>query len=77
MTTEYIDHPPADWHVLDVMRKRSRAWDWCAAMIDVDPDDFRERRCGPYQFRYVTIPGKHRNYEAAWDALEAMLATRH
>jgi hypothetical protein len=26
---------------------------------------------------FVRIPGKHRNRDAAWDALEEILATRH
>jgi hypothetical protein len=26
---------------------------------------------------WVRIPGKHRNRDAAWDALEDMIATRH
>jgi hypothetical protein len=26
---------------------------------------------------WVRIPGKHRNQDAAWDALEDMIATRH
>jgi hypothetical protein len=26
---------------------------------------------------FVSIPGKHRDKDAAWDVLEDMLATRH
>jgi hypothetical protein len=73
---EYVDRPPAGWVVLDVMRKSARKWDWVAAMIDVDPDDFRERRAEG-RFCWVRIPGKHRNEDAAWDAVQDMMTTRH
>lgn len=75
--TEFVDRPPAGWHVLRVMRKRSRSWDWCALMIDVDPDDFREGRCRRAKECWLTIPGKHRSRDAAYDVVEAMMATRH
>jgi hypothetical protein len=29
------------------------------------------------QQRWLRIPGKHRNKDGAWDALEDMMATRH
>lgn len=70
-----------------------RKWDWCALMIDAHPDDLKNCRCkvawlyiDPREYRpgsrtareaYVRVPGKHRNKEAAWDALQEMLATRH
>ena len=46
------------------------------ALFYVHPDDYRPgsrtaRQC------WVNIRGKHRNIDAAWDALEAMMATRH
>ena len=79
MTTPFLDRPPAGWFVLDVMKAEARKSDWCALMIDVPPDDFRERRPGALRARecWVRIPGKHKNRDAAWDTLEDMMATRH
>jgi hypothetical protein len=78
---EYLDRPPTGWFVLDVMRKTARKWDWCALMIDVDPDAdaFKNYRPGARTVCqcFVHIPGKHRNRDAAWDALEDLMATRH
>jgi hypothetical protein len=93
---EHLDRPPVGWFALDVMKAGSngRKWDWCALMIDVNPDELKH--CvfkmavfyvDPKEYRpdgsrtareaWVSIPGKHRNREAAWDALQGMLATRH
>jgi hypothetical protein len=74
---KYLDRPPAGWFVLDVMKTNSRKRDWVALMIDVDPDDFIARRANTTKERWVRIPGKHRTWEAARDALEDLLATRH
>ena len=91
---EYLDRPPSDWFVLDVMRKEQRKWDWIALMVNVDPDDLKNCACNfpalfyvyPDDYRpgdrkahqgWVRIPGKHRNRDAAWDALEDMISTRH
>jgi hypothetical protein len=72
---EYLDRPPSGWFILDVMRRERRSWHWSALMIDVPYDDFQNgantRSC------LVLIPGKHRNRDAAWEALEDMMATRH
>jgi hypothetical protein len=70
---EYQDRPPAAWFVLDVMRKEWRSWDYVALMIDVHPDDFKDYR-RMAQHRWVRIPGKHRNKDAAWEALENIIA---
>jgi hypothetical protein len=82
-----LDRPPAGWFALDVARKKSRAWDWVALMIDVDPDELKHCACGfpalfyvhPDEYRpaegrtasqcWVVVPGKHRNADAAWDAI--------
>jgi hypothetical protein len=92
---EYLDLPPAEWFVLDVMKtENARKRDWLAFMIDVPPDDLKHCLCktaflyvDPNDYRpdgsrtareaWVRIPGKHRNREAAWDALQNMIATRH
>jgi hypothetical protein len=92
-TIEYLDRPPTGWFVLDVMRSNSRKHDWVALMIDVHPDELKHCRCKiaflyvrPNEYRpgsctarevYVRIPGKHRNWDAAWDALQELVATRH
>jgi hypothetical protein len=46
------------------------------ALFYVHPKDYRpgERKA---QQRWVRVPGKHRNKDAAWDAVEDMIATRH
>ena len=91
---EQLDRRLAGWFVLDVMREKSRKWDWVALMVDVDPDDLKTCTCDfPALFyvhpndyrpgdriahqRWVSIPGKHSNRDAAWVALENMVATRH
>jgi hypothetical protein len=38
---EYLDRPPSGWFPLDVMMATPRKWDWCALMVDVDPDDLK------------------------------------
>lgn len=81
LKAKLLDHPLAGWFVLDVFRQSSRGWDWCAFMIDVDPDseafiEWQQWR-RPARDCWVRIPGKHRSRDAAWDALEDMMATRH
>ena len=89
MTSEYLDRLPDGSFVL-LMRTEARKWDWVAWVIDphtyciyadaaelgVDPivpkDERKAQQCRP-----LRIPGKHRNRDAAWAALEAMIATRH
>jgi hypothetical protein len=46
------------------------------ALFYVHPKDYRpgDRKVTQGWFR---IPGKHRNREAAWDALSNVIATRH
>jgi hypothetical protein len=46
------------------------------ALFFVHPKDYRsgDRKVNQGWFR---IPGKHRNRDVAWDALENMIATRH
>jgi hypothetical protein len=73
---EYLDRPPAGWFVLDVMRSGERKRDWVALMVDVHPDDLKNCTCNFLQ-RWLRVPGKHRNRDAAWDALQNMIGTRH
>ena len=42
---EQLDRRLAGWFVLDVMREKSRKWDWVALMVDVDPDDLKTCTC--------------------------------
>jgi hypothetical protein len=77
MKLTVLDRLPAgEWFVLDVIWKGRPKWDWAALMIDVDPDveGWSWRR---YRNCWVRIPGKHRNWEAACETLEYILATRH
>jgi len=72
MTTETLNHLPAGWIVLDVMRRAPRSREWTALVVDDYPQAGRKGREG-----WLHIPGKHSNRDAAWDALEDMTATRH
>lgn len=73
---EYLDRPPSGWFALDVMRKEKRKWDWVALMIDVHPEDYPTLFATARQ-GWLRIPGKHKNRDAAHDALANMIATRH
>jgi hypothetical protein len=75
MKPAILDRPPAGWFVLDVAREKWPRWDWCALMVNFDPDE----PCWPTarEQTWVRIPGKHRDRDAACDALDDMLATRH
>jgi hypothetical protein len=71
-------------------RTRSR---WVALMISVPPEELKYCRSEiaflyvhPNEYRprdrrareaWVRIPGKHRTKDAAWEALQDMLETRH
>jgi hypothetical protein len=95
MTTaiKYLDRLPPGWFALDVMREKSRKWDWVALTVDVHPDELKHCRCRiaflyvhPNEYRpgnrrareaWVRVPGKHRNKDAAWDALQDLMETRH
>jgi hypothetical protein len=62
-----VDVPPDD------LKTRTCAF---PALFYVHPKDYRPgsrtaRQC------WVLVPGKHRNWEAAWDALHELMATRH
>jgi hypothetical protein len=78
MTIEYLDldRPQPGWFVLDVMRSEDRKWDWVALMIDVHPEDHRLGH-RPVRECWVRIAGKHRNRDAAWEALQDIMTTRH
>jgi hypothetical protein len=47
------------------------------ALLYVHPNDYRPDENRKAQAAYVRIPGKHRNWDAAWDALQDMMITRH
>jgi hypothetical protein len=75
---ECLDRPPAGWFALDVMKTGSaRKWDWVSIWFDVPPDGHCSGERPARQSCWVRIPGKHRNHDAAWNALEDMIATRH
>jgi hypothetical protein len=73
---EYIDRPPGGFHPLDVMQQKTRSLYWVALLIDVHPEDFKACACQCQQ-RRLRIPGKHKTWDEAWEALQAMIATRH
>jgi hypothetical protein len=74
--TEYLDHPPADWFVFEVLPENEGGQNWVAFLIDVPPDDFVLHR-RPARSGCFRIPGEHESRDAAWDALEDLMATRH
>jgi hypothetical protein len=47
------------------------------AFLYVHPNEYQPDGSRTAREAWVHIPGKHRNKDAAWDALEDMLATRH
>jgi hypothetical protein len=47
------------------------------AILYVDPDEYKPDGCRTVREAWVRIPGKHRNADAAWDALQDMMETRH
>ncbi len=64
------------WCILDVMRKSNRGVQWTALLIDVDPDDFVNRRCDAGCSCWLDL-GRHKSRDDAWDTVEQMIATRH
>ena len=48
-----------------------------AAFLYVRPNEYRPDGSRTAREVFVRIPGKHRNKDTAWDALEDMIATRH
>ena len=47
------------------------------AFLYVHPNEYRPDGRRTAREQWVPIPGKHRDHEAAWEALEQMLETRH
>jgi hypothetical protein len=90
---KFLDSPPPGcWFALAVLRKDGRKWDWVALMVDVDPDDLENCEfpalfyVHPKDYRpegriarqcWVLVPGKHRNEDAAWEAIQDLIETRH
>jgi hypothetical protein len=80
---EYLDRLPAGWFALGVLKKDTRRLDWAAHIVDVHPDDLetriRDYRCGGRAVGegWLSVPGKHRTADDAWEALQNMIATRH
>ena len=75
-----IDRPPAGWFALDVMRAgSSRRWDWCALMVDVDPDELKHCLC-KIAFLYVHPdeyrPDRTRVAQEAWVSIPASTGIR-
>jgi hypothetical protein len=46
-------------------------------MIDAVPDEFVAGHENCRRHCWVRIPGKHRTRDAAWDAIDELMATRH
>jgi hypothetical protein len=67
-SVKYLDHPPAGWFVLDVLKINSRRWNWAALMIDVPVDQLAHCQCSGVAMLYVHPdeyrPGKRLAREA-------------
>jgi hypothetical protein len=72
-----LGRAPTGWFALDVTRREKRKWDWVALIVDVHPDDYKPDGSRAAHEAWVRIPGKYSNRNAAWDALEDIMATRH
>ena len=83
---EYLDRAPAGCFALAVAKIDENSWG--ALMIDVPPDQLQrltaflyvdpdESDEYPVREAWLRVPGQHVSKEAAWDALQDMLATRH
>ncbi len=68
-----------DWvaFVIDVHPDELKNCRCRMAWLYVDPKDYRPEPGRVAQEAWLRIPGKHRNEDAAWVALEDMLETRH
>jgi hypothetical protein len=47
------------------------------AFLYVHPDEYRPDESRTAREALLRLPGKYRNWDAAWDALQDMMATRH
>jgi hypothetical protein len=47
------------------------------AFLWVHPDEYRPDGSRTAREAWVCVPGKHRNKEAAWNAVQDMIETRH
>src|SRR5438094_4585133 len=47
------------------------------AFLYVHPNEYRPDGSRTAREAWVRVPGKHKNKDAAWDALQDMMATRH
>ena len=66
---------PAGWIVLNVYRREARSRDWTALVVNIHP-----HLCphpGALRQGLLPVPGRHEDRNAAWDALQNMMATRH
>ena len=72
-----IDQAPAGWHILDVRRRTNSRTLWAAIMINVPAEEHCSGQHPASSHVWVAVPGKHRTRDAAWDAFEDMLQTRH
>lgn len=61
-TITTLDRPPAGWFALNVSRKNSRAWDWVALMVDVEPDELKHCACA-FPARFYVHPNECRPAE--------------
>jgi len=78
VAVETLEHLSGEWFVLDVMRREARTRQWTALLIDMDPEDEDWRRGHRKASEaWFHIPGRHKSRDDAWEALAALVATRH
>jgi hypothetical protein len=73
------DERKLDWValVVDVVPDQLKHCLCETAFLYVHPNEYRPDGNRTAHEAWVRVPGKHRNRDAAWDALENMIATRH
>ena len=63
--------PPSSWAILDVLRRGAgRRGEWAALMC-------ADAEHPGTQWAWVAVPGKHRTWRLAWQAMGEALETRH
>ena len=62
--------PPSSWAIIDVLRTRRHRGEWAALMC-------ADAEHPGTQWAWVAIPGTHRGWRQAWQAMGEALETRH
>jgi len=79
MATPTLDRlPDGDWYVLSICKRTARGREWVALLIDVDPEsEDWPQGCRKSRECWFNIPGRHKDRDAAWQAMADACETRH